>query len=174
MFAQTGNRQSFAALALLLAMIAVIATVLGFEHIGGYIPCKLCLGQREPYYAAMPVALVAALSAWRLWPACLTRGGLFITGLLMVYATILGAHHAGVEWGWWPGPGDCGGAGQTITDTGDLLSSLTADPPPACDEAAGRFLGLSFAGWNVVASAALAAFAFWAAIGGRALPRFSR
>ena len=44
-------------------MIAVIATVLGFEHIGGYTPCKLCLGQREPYYMAIPVTGLA-LGAW--------------------------------------------------------------------------------------------------------------
>ena len=37
--------------------------------------------------------------------------------------------------------------------------------PPSCDEAAGRFLGLSFAGWNVLASAALAAIGYRAALG---------
>ncbi|WP_375198209.1 disulfide bond formation protein B, partial [Sphingobium sp.] len=35
--------------------------------------------------------------------------------------------------------------------------------PPSCTEAAGRFLGLSFAGWNVIASLALALVAFRAA-----------
>lgn len=165
--ASTGSRQLLAALLVFAGMAAAIVAVLGFEHIGGFIPCKLCLGQREPYYAAMPVAIVAALSAWRGWPACLTRGMLAIAGLLMVYAMALGVHHAGVEWGWWPGPGDCGGAAQSFSNTDDLLSSLTDDPPPACDEAAGRFLGLSFAGWNVLAALGLASIAFWGAFGSR-------
>ena len=144
---------------MLFGMVAVIATVLGFEHIGGYTPCKLCLGQREPYYAAIPVAGLAVLSAFFVWPACLTRGALAITGLLMVYAAILGVHHAGVEWAFWAGPTDCGGGG-TIENAGGLLESLTTIKPPSCNEAAGRFLGLSFAGWNVVVSVILAGIAF--------------
>jgi len=35
--------------------------------------------------------------------------------------------------------------------------------PPSCDKAALRVLGLSFAGWNVVASLVLGAVAFYAA-----------
>jgi disulfide bond formation protein DsbB len=153
---------------LLIAMIAVIATVQGFEHIGGYIPCKLCLAQREPYYAAMPVALVAVISAaWR-WPPFLARGLLAIVGLLMVYTMALGIYHSGVEWAWWAGPTDCGAAANGISsDVNDLLGDLTAKHPPSCDKAAGRFLGISFAGWNVVASLALALVAFRGALGRR-------
>ena len=153
------------ALALFVAMAAVIAAVQGFEHIGGYIPCKLCLGQREPYYAAMPVALLAAVAAWRGWPAFVARGLLAIVGLLLVYTLALGVHHAGVEWAWWAGPSDCGAvAGGISTNVGDLLGDLTSRRPPSCDEAAGRFLGLSFAGWNVVAAAALAVVAWRGAL----------
>lgn len=155
----TGKEQLFLAALVTLGMIAVIAAVLAFEHIGGYTPCALCLGQREPYYAAIPVGIIALAGAFFKWPACLTRGALAITGILMVYAMILGIEHAGVEYGWWPSPGDCGG-GSTVTDAGGLLDSLDTVKPPSCDEAAGRFLGLSFAGWNVVVSLALAAIAF--------------
>lgn len=154
----------------LLGMIAVIAAVLAFEHIGGYIPCKLCLGQREPYYAAIPVAAIGLVAAWFRLPACLTRGALIIAGLLMVYATVLGIHHAGVEWAWWEGPADCGAVdGGLTTDAGSLLDSLSATRPPSCNEAAGRFLGLSFAGWNVVVSFVLAAIALRSAYGSSSL-----
>jgi len=77
----------------------------------------------------------------------------------MVYAVILGIHHAGVEWAWWEGPADCGGGGAVPTAE-NLLESLATIKPQSCNEAAGRFLGLSFAGWNVVVSAILAAMAF--------------
>lgn len=157
--AQTSTYQTALALLATAGMIAVILAVLGFEHIGGYTPCKLCLGQREPYYAAIPIGLLALLSAYLKWPACLTRGALAIVGILMVYAMVLGVQHAGVEWGWWEGPGGCGGGG-TVENAGSLLDSLATVKPPSCDEAAGRFLGLSFAGWNVVVSIALAAIAF--------------
>ena len=144
---------------LLLGTIGVIATVLGFEHIGGYTPCKLCLGQREPYYLAIPVTGLALISALAKGPACLTRGALAIGGLLMIYAMVLGIHHAGVEWAFWEGPTDCGGGG-VVENAGDLLNSLSTVKPPSCNEAAGRFLGLSFAGWNVVVSAFLAMIAY--------------
>lgn len=159
--ASTTRYQLLTSVLVFLGMVAVILTVLGFQHIGGYIPCKLCLGQREPYYAAIPVAALAMLSAFFAWPAYLTRGALAITGLLMVYAVLLGVQHAGVEWAWWEGPGDCGAVdGGILTDANDLLGSLTSVKPPSCNEAAGRFLGLSFAGWNVVVSVILAGIAF--------------
>ena len=41
------------------AMAAGVGTALGFEHIGGFIPCKLCLEERIPYYTGVPVALHA-------------------------------------------------------------------------------------------------------------------
>lgn len=153
--------QRLSALLVLAGMVAVIATVLGFEHIGGYIPCKLCLEQRIPYYTAIPVALFGAISLMRGWPQFLGRGSLAIVGLLMLWTMGLGIYHSGVEWAWWPGPTDCGAVADGISgDVSDLLRDLTAKRPPSCDQAAGRFLGLSFAGWNVLVSLGLALVAF--------------
>ena len=164
-FAATTGYQTKTALLVFLGMCAVIAAVLAFQHLGGFIPCKLCLGQREPYYVAIPLGFIAILSAWQNGPACLTRGLLAICGLLMLYAAFLGLIHAGVEWGWWPGPTDCGAVGGgSVTSTNDLLNQLTAQKPPSCNEAAGRFLGLSFAGWNVVVSLIIAVIAFKGAV----------
>ncbi len=158
------NTQRGAALLVLGGMIAVIAAVLGFQHIGGYIPCKLCLEQRLPYYVGMPVMALAAISAFRGWPQSLTRVLLAIGGVLLLVTMGLAIYHSGVEWRWWAGPTDCGAtAGNISGDVNDLLGDLTTRPP-ACDEAAGRFLGLSFAGWNVLASAALAVIALRAAL----------
>jgi disulfide bond formation protein DsbB len=50
------------------------------------------------------------------------------------------------------------------TSTGDLLKKLESVRVIRCDEAPWRLLGLSFAGWNVVASLVLAAGATVAAI----------
>ncbi|TCD13695.1 disulfide bond formation protein B [Oricola cellulosilytica] len=162
-------RQNFyltAALFLAVAMTAVVGTALGFEHIGGFIPCKLCLEQREPYYAAIPVALIAAAAAAFRWPAIIARLALGVVGLAMTYGFYLAVFHSGVEWGWWPGPTDCGAAATSglVTEAEGLLGALDTVTPPSCDEAAGRFLGLSFAGWNVLASAVIAAGAYYAAL----------
>jgi disulfide bond formation protein DsbB len=139
-----------------LAMAAVVVTALGFEHIGGYIPCKLCLEQRTPYYLGAPLMLLAALSSHMRWPQCVTRGLLAISGLLMAYGLAIAVYHAGVEWAWWAGPTDCVAAAMSITtDANDLLGDINATKPPSCDKAAIRILGLSMAGWNVPASLGL-------------------
>lgn len=157
--APIGRLQTMTAAFLALAMAATVCTALGFQHIGGFIPCKLCLEQRTPYYIGVPLMLLAFASSTLRWPPVITRGLLAAGGLLMLWGMGLGTYHAGVEWGWWEGPADCGAVAYPGGDSGSLLDQLNAVVPPSCDQAAGRFLGLSFAGWNVVASAILAAIA---------------
>ena len=162
MISETLNSQARLALLVLLGMVAVIASVLAFEHLGGYIPCALCLKQRVPYYMGIPIALIAAISAQLNAPQILVRGGLLIAGVLVVGSLVLGAYHSGVEWSWWAGPSECGASGESgaIISAENLASQLSFSKPPSCDEAAGRFLGFSFAGWNVVVSAIIAFLAF--------------
>ncbi|WP_157018810.1 disulfide bond formation protein B [Mesorhizobium xinjiangense] len=160
----TGPIQTIGAGILALGMAATVGIALGFQHIGGYIPCKLCLEQRLPYYIGVPLMALAFFSSSLRLPGVVTRGLLLAGGLLMTWGLYLGAYHSGVEWGWWPGPTDCGVvAAPQGGGAGGVLDSLNTVIPPACDEAAGRFLGLSFAGWNVVASLILAAIAYRAA-----------
>lgn len=149
------------AVLLALGMVATVGGALGFEHIGGYIPCALCLVQRDPYYYGIPVALAAALSAFFGGPAWLTRGLLAVAGVMMLVGAGLGVYHAGVEWGFWEGPATCATSAQGVTmNAEDLLADLNDKHGPSCTEASFRFLGLSFAGWNVIASLILAAVAF--------------
>ncbi len=163
--APAGPFQTMAALALALGMAVTVGTALGFEHVGGYIPCKLCLEQRTPYYIGIPLMLAAAAAATLKVPGVVTRGLLLAGGLLMAYGAYLGVYHSGVEWGWWAGPTDCGVVNAPATGgTGGILDAINTVIPPSCDQAAGRFLGLSFAGWNVLASVALAAGAFVGAL----------
>ncbi|MFC3072330.1 disulfide bond formation protein B [Shinella pollutisoli] len=156
----TLSRKTSAVL-LALGMAATVGGALAFEHVGGYIPCALCLLQRDPYYYGIPVAVAAALSAALGGPAWLTRGLLAIVGITMLVGAGMGVYHAGVEWGFWEGPATCATTAQAVTqDAGDLLADLNAKHGPSCTEASLRVLGLSFAGWNVIASLILAAIAF--------------
>jgi disulfide bond formation protein DsbB len=136
-------------------MAVTVAIALGFQHIGGYIPCKLCLEQRTPYYAAAPLML-AGFVFWSLSaPAYLIRACFAIGAVLMAYGVLLGGFHAGVEWAFWAGPADCTVTVAAPTDT-NILDAIDTIKPPSCTEAALRVLGLSFAGWNVIASLVLA------------------
>lgn len=170
------NRQlTFGAGALAAAMAATVATALAFEHLGGFIPCKLCLEQRMPYYVGVPLMVLAALSAGfgptrlgRRASDALARILIAAAGLLMIWGLSLAVYHSGVEWHWWAGPSDCGAvAGGPAGDGQGVLDMLNQVVPPSCDEAAGRFLGLSFANWNVVASLILGPAALLLAWRGR-------
>ncbi|MEE9314143.1 MAG: disulfide bond formation protein B [Rhizobiaceae bacterium] len=149
----------------LVSMVGIIAIVLGFQHIGGYIPCALCLEQRIPYYVGIPAVFLALISAWQQWPVQFTRGLLAIGFITLCVTAIQGSYHSGVEWGWWQGPTECSAAVGGTSSTTDLLADLASTKAPSCNDAAGRFLGLSFAGWNVVAALGLAAIAFKGAFG---------
>jgi disulfide bond formation protein DsbB len=138
------------ALALVISIGAILAA-LAFEYIGGYAPCPLCLQQRYAYYVGVPLLFLALIfvSSGHRYPAGLIF--LFVSLAFLANAG-LGAYHAGAEWGFWPGPDSCAGAQEIATSAGGLLESLSRTTVIRCDEAAWRFAGLSFAGWNVVAS----------------------
>jgi disulfide bond formation protein DsbB len=141
--------------AILLAAAATIAGALIFEHGFGLRPCKLCLQQRIPYYLAMPLAAVAIVLPPR-WQQAALLG----LALVFVVSAGLGIHHAGVEWGFWLGPSDCGGTPAAQAGSmGDFLNQLQTTRVVSCTEAAWRFLGLSLAGWNAVISLGLAGLA---------------
>ncbi|CAN7254448.1 disulfide bond formation protein B [Pararhizobium sp. LjRoot235] len=141
-------------------MAATVGGALAFEHIGGYIPCALCLMQRTPYYWGIPIGILAIVTSILKLPVWLTRSLLAIIGMLMLVGAGLGVYHAGVEWHFWEGPATCAtSAAGVSTDVGDLLGDLDSKHGPSCTDAALRVLGLSFAGWNVIASLILAAIA---------------
>ncbi len=161
---QIRKQHTFVSGFLAVSMAGVVGTALAFQYIGGYLPCKLCLEERIPYYVGVPMMFISALLAALGKSEKLTRLFLFVAGLLMTYGLILSVYHSGVEWKFWAGPADCAtGAVSITTSAGNLLGDLNAVKPAACDVAAGRFLGISFAGWNGVASLILAIIAFYGA-----------
>ncbi|CAD7034663.1 disulfide bond formation protein B [Pseudorhizobium endolithicum] len=150
-----------AASAVTLGMVATVGGALAFEHIGGYIPCALCLLQRDPYYYGIPVGIAAILASMFRLPAWVSRSLLVLVGIMMLVGAGMGVYHAGVEWGFWEGPATCATSSPGITtNAGSLLDDLNAFHGPSCTQASLRVLGLSFAGWNVIASIILAALAF--------------
>ncbi|RXF73753.1 disulfide bond formation protein B [Hansschlegelia zhihuaiae] len=144
-------------------IFAVAALAVGgalvFEHGFGYLPCMLCLWQRWPYYLGAPLALVAALLAWSGHDGA-ARLLLVIVGLMFLGGAGLGAYHAGVEWGFWPGPTSCAGANAAPTSAGGLLDQMRTTRIVPCDAAAWRLFGISLAGYNALIAAGLTAVAF--------------
>ncbi|MEL7544852.1 MAG: disulfide bond formation protein B [Pseudomonadota bacterium] len=145
---------------LLVALFAsgILALAWGYQIFGGLEPCPLCLKQRWAYYFGIPalLATVAFFRDLRDGP-----GAILLTLVIAAFAAnaILAGYHAGAEWKFWAGPAACAGGGATGAldiSAGNLLESIETARVIRCDEAPWRFLGLSFAGWNVLFSAAFA------------------
>jgi disulfide bond formation protein DsbB len=88
----------------------------------------------------------------------------FLVALAFLVNAGLGVYHAGAEWKFWPGPETCGGGQSLTTSAGSLLNDIQGIKVMKCDEAPLRVLGLSFAGWNVVASLVVMALALRAGL----------
>jgi len=160
--AERGADYRYGAVALFLTTGAILAA-LGFQYVGGYVPCMLCLIERYAYYAAVPVLFVAlALTSgsYRGLAAIL----FFLVALAFLANAGLGVYHAGAEWKFWPGPETCGGGESLSTTAGGLLKDIKGIKVMRCDEASFRFLGISFAGWNVVSSLLIMALALRAGL----------
>jgi disulfide bond formation protein DsbB len=154
------------------AFVLSLATILGawgFELIGGYTPCHLCLGERIPYYVGVPIAALAVFAAMT-GRVAVTRMLLLIVAGVFIWSVYLGVYHAGVEWRWWPGPPACSGdiSQVTLGQGGNLLGQLEeGHRVVSCTDATWHFpgdWGLSFAGWNAVISAAVVAMALLGAL----------
>lgn len=145
----------------------LLITLLSFLVVGGAFasqywvglnPCKLCWYQRIPYGITIVLGLTAAALAERY-----SRAAAFISLLCAVAfasGATVAAFHVGVEQGWWTGSTACVGVGRGIARTADELRALLETAPIVrCNEVQWSLFGVSMAGYNVMVSIALTAFA---------------
>lgn len=139
-------------LLLLLVSAAVVGVTWGFQLIGGLAPCELCLYQRWPYYAVIAAAALALLAGRRGVTAAL----LGLAALAFLAGAGLALYHVGVEQHWIAGPAACTSSGGPARSIEEFRRRLLAQQVVQCDQVQWSLFGLSLAGWNVVASLALA------------------
>ena len=150
-----------AALAFALGLVT-IAAAWGSQVFGGLVPCELCLEQRLAYYYGLPLLLVI-LVTWNRLPLTVWYVAMAIVTAIFTWGTYMGAYHAGVEWGFWPGPTACTGLGEVMDF--NALGNLNDSHVIGCDVVQFRFLGISLAGYNALISLAIVALlgvAIWA------------
>lgn len=156
------NLPRLAPLLILLACVAIVGGVQVLQAIAHLTPCELCLLQRWPYYIAIVLALVAL--------AVEGRGGGLATlivalcGLLFLADAGLAFYHVGVEQHWFTGPTACTGSGAHATTVEELKRQIMGQLPVRCDEVQWTLLGISLAGYNVIAALGLAGFSFYAVL----------
>lgn len=140
-----------AARAARLLAFAVPAALLGGAYISQYVfglyPCEMCWWQRYAHFAALAFAVLALL---RPSVRVLTA----LAGVAILFGGLIGAYHAGVEYGWWQGFTAC----TSEIDFGqDPLEAITAGPLIRCDTVQWSLLGISLAGFNFLISVPAAA-----------------
>ncbi len=151
--------QSSLRLANILAL-TIPAALLGGAYIGQYAfglyPCEMCWWQRYPHFTALALALAAfVVPPRRLWLA--------LAGLAIFTSGLIGAFHAGVEYGWWEGLTACS---RPAMPGGDPLEAVLNAPLVRCDDVQWSLFGISLAGWNFLCST-IGAAAIFALLGQR-------
>jgi disulfide bond formation protein DsbB len=154
------KRWPFVALFVSAAMLAVAHAFQAF----GFAPCHLCLKEREVYWVASGISVIAIAAEMTRYRAPAPRIASLILACVFGYGTYLAAFHAGAEWKWWPAPVTCSSAGPVnLAQLKALLAGAKTMQGPACDQAPWVFLGLSMAGWNCLISAGLVGLSLTAA-----------
>ena len=116
--------------------LALLLGAYAFQYGAGLPPCEMCWWQRYPLFAAIGLAVVAMM---------LPSGRLFIwlAALAIAVSGVIGAFHAGVEYGWWEGLTACTVA--SIGGSGDPLAAILNAPLVRCDTAPWRMRHLNSA-----------------------------
>jgi disulfide bond formation protein DsbB len=142
-----------------LVSLVVVGSAVVSQVWGGLSPCTLCWYQRYPYGVTILLGLAGAVVTGQGRPraaALLTLG----CGLAFAIGATIAALHVGVEQDWWEWASACTGVGAGQARTVDELRQLLETAPVVrCDEVQWSLFGISMAGYNLLASLALLAFA---------------
>jgi disulfide bond formation protein DsbB len=117
------------------------------QYVGGLYPCEMCWWQRWPHFAAIPLGLAAFV----LPGVSLRKVAVALAALAVLASGLIGAFHAGVEYGWWEGITACSTTVQAGSGQSTLDAILNA-PLTRCDVAPWNLLGISLAGYNFLIS----------------------
>ncbi|WP_395945308.1 disulfide bond formation protein B [Brevundimonas sp.] len=150
----------------LAASLAMLGAAHAFERFMGLAPCNLCLKQREVYWGAVAIAVLA--TGWTILSGGrrgTPRIAAFLLGAVFATGTIVAVFHMGGENKWWALPATCVGGGSVDLEslTALALGTGTGSRVAMCDAVAWSWLGISMAGWNAIVSAALTVFSLLAA-----------
>src|SRR2546421_10141899 len=137
----------------LIASALVLGTALLSQYWGGLAPCELCLLQRWPWAAAIVISLVLVLVGERArldWVA-------LVLGLVFSVSVGFAFYHVGVEQHWFAGPSACTAAGGGAMTLEDMKRQILGTAPVLCDRVQWSLVGVSLAGWNLLASLGMVA-----------------
>lgn len=150
------KRVSILSLLLLAMSIGTILASFFMQYIGGFLPCKLCLIERNIFIAITLLNFVLFRLAFLLKndfskyvKYILTTA--ILTTILTLNNFFLSIYHYGVENGFWKGPDSCTSSNINIAqNTHALLQGLKHIQIVPCDVPSGYFLNISLTLWSVI------------------------
>jgi len=126
----------------LLSVIAIGSALIA-EYYYNLEPCKMCLKQREPYYALIAVLIIFLIFRWqkKIW---------FFLGvqIITIYGLFYSIWHVGIENKILPGPSSCSGGLDISNDTSNLKEQILSKAVVNCEEIIWSMFGLSAATIN--------------------------
>lgn len=131
------------------------------QYVFGLFPCEMCWWQRWPHFAALAfvaLSFVIPKSGYGFRKILVA-----LAGIAILASGLIGAFHAGVEYGWWEGLTTCS---SLDLNGGSALDAILNAPIIRCDQAAWTLFGMSLAGFNALFSTG-AALAIWSFLAGK-------
>lgn len=141
-----------------LVAIAALSTAWTAQYGFGLFPCELCLYQRLPYIG---IALLSLLVVTPIVDPSARQLAAYVSALLFITTAGVAFYHVGVEQEWWSS--NCAPRGSQTFSFDDVRSALQQPGQPACNDIPFTFLGLSFAGYNMIAGMVFSALSLRAA-----------
>jgi len=125
----------------------LIITALGSALIAEYYfyiePCKMCLKQREPYYAFIGLFIIFFIFRWqsKIW---------FFIGvqIIIIYGLFYSIWHVGIENKILPGPSGCSGGLDITNNANSLKEQILSKAVVNCEDVIWIIFGLSAATIN--------------------------
>jgi disulfide bond formation protein DsbB len=136
------------------ASVVVLGAALLSQYWGGLEPCELCLLERWPWW----VAIAVAAAAWLIGARLALPVPAILLGVVFLAGTGIAFYHVGVELHWFAGPSACTASGDAAASVDALRAQLLGKQPVMCDQVQWALFGISLAGWNLLASMAMAGF----------------
>ena len=125
---------------------ALLAAYVG-EHVFHLLPCKLCIVQRIPYF------IVLALSIFNIKRN--SKPIVFVMTAVILFGAAVAAYNVAIEKNWVEYNPETCTEKKSATSSKDLsamLDDILNKNAVRCDIPAFVFLGISLAGWNLLAS----------------------
>lgn len=149
---------------LMIASAVVLGAAVASQVFGGLNPCILCTYQRVPYVAVLVIGVTGLL-----YPRVAVEA-LAIMAITFSIGGGIGVFHVGVEQAWWEGTQGCVGDTSPTQSLDELRAQIMAAPIVRCNDIQWSLFGITLAGYNVLMSLGLTAFAAVAAFRARSSP----